>query len=260
MQVGYLAAALIGLTALPLAAQDTEHCRHEAQRSANVEADGVRRLVVGAGSGSLTIEGKPGLTTVRIRGRACASSADLLDAIRLNARRDGSDIIVEANKRDDNRGWNYEGNQYARLDVIMEVPARMAADIEDGSGSITLSELGAVEIDDGSGEIVGDNLHGDVRVHDGSGEIRFADVAGRVNIEDGSGEIELRNIGGPIDIDDGSGEIDIRGARNSVRISDASGSIGVVDVAGDFVVEDDGSGGIDYGNVRGRVDIPRKKR
>ena len=83
---------------------------------------------------------------------------------------------------------------------------------------------------------------------------------GRVTIEDGSGEIELENVGGAIDIEDGSGEIEIRGARSGVRISDASGSIDVSDVAGDFVVTNDGSGSIDYDNVRGRVDIPRRKR
>lgn len=259
MQVALLTAILVVGSALPLAAQDQDQCRHEAQRSATVEAGGARRILVEAGAGSLKIEGKPGLTSVTIRGRACASSADLLEEIQLSARRDGGDVVVKANNRD-NDGWNFRGNEYARLDVVMEVPARIAAEIDDGSGSIDLSNLGAVRIDDGSGEIVADNLQGDVDIEDGSGEIRLIDVTGRVTIEDGSGEIELRNIGGAIDIDDGSGEIDIRGARNSVRVSDASGSIDVVDVDGDFIVTADGSGSIDYDNVKGRVDIPRKRR
>ena len=74
MQVAILTAVFLGSAALPLMAQDYDECRHEAQRSANVDARGARRLLVGAGSGSLKIEGKPGLTTVRITGRACASS------------------------------------------------------------------------------------------------------------------------------------------------------------------------------------------
>ena len=260
MQVAYIAALLVGVVALPAEAQITEQCRHEAERAATADANGARRLVVNAGSGSLKIEGKPGLNAVRIRGRACASSAQLLEQINLTARREGGDVRVDANQRDHDGGWDFRDNEYARLDVVIEVPARMAAEIEDGSGSMDLSNLGAVEIHDGSGEIVAIGLNGDVRIEDGSGEIRLVDVTGRLTIDDGSGEIELRNIGGAIDIDDGSGEIDIRGARSSIRISDASGSIDVADVAGDFVVNDDGSGSIDYDNVRGRVDIPRKRR
>lgn len=259
MQVACVTALLIGAAALPLAAQNAGQCRHEAERSATVDASGARRLLVRAGAGSLRIEGRPGLSTVRVRGRACASSADLLEQLRLSARRDGDEVVVEADRRDQD-GWNFRGNEYARLDLVMEVPARMAADIDDGSGEIELRNLGTLEIEDGSGEIVGDELHGDVRIHDGSGSIRLADVTGALTIEDGSGEIDLRNIGGAIDIDDGSGEIEIHGARRNVRIRDASGSIDVSDIGGDFIVTDDGSGNINYDDVRGRVDIPRKRR
>jgi hypothetical protein len=260
MQVAFLTALLVGGSALPAIAQDHGECRHRAERSATVDANGARRLVIGAGSGSLKIEGKPGLTSVRIRAVACASSADLLDQIKLNARRSDSDVLVEANERRDDSGWHFRDNEYARLDVVVEVPAGLAARIDDGSGSIDLSNLGAVVIEDGSGDIVADNLHGDVDIDDGSGGIRLVDIAGAVRIDDGSGEISLRNIGGAIDIDDGSGEIDIRAARNNVRISDSSGGIEVADVEGDFIVTNDGSGGIDYDNVKGRIDIPRRKR
>ena len=41
---------------------------------------------------------------------------------------------------------------------------------------------------------------------------------------------------------------------------DSSGSIAVSRVGGDFVVDHDGSGSIDYDGVKGRVDIPRKDR
>lgn len=260
MQVVLMAAALLAVPAAPLVAQDYESCRHEARRGATVDAAGARRLMVSAGSGSLKIEGRPGTTTVRITARACASSADLLDDIKLNARRNGNDVVVEANDRKNEGGWHFRNNEYARLDVVMEVPARILTEVDDGSGSIDLSNLGAVRIEDGSGEIVADNLNGDVEIDDGSGGIRLVDIAGRVHIEDGSGGITLRNVGGAIDIDDSSGEIDVRGARSHVRIADSSGGIDVADVEGDFIVTSDSSGGIDYDNVKGRVDIPRRKR
>jgi hypothetical protein len=258
MHAALFATALLVTASLPARDQEPDECRHEAQRSATLNADGARLLSVGAGSGSLKITGKPGINQVIIRGRACASHADLLPSITLDANRRGNDIVVEANHRDRNNDWR--DNEYARLDVTIEVPARMAAEIADGSGSIDISNLGAVRIDDGSGDIVGNDLHGDLRIEDGSGSIRLIDVAGRVNIDDGSGGISLRNIGGAIDIDDSSGEISVRVARSSVRISDSSGDIDVVDVDGDFTVVDDSSGSIDHDNVRGRVDVPRRRR
>jgi DUF4097 and DUF4098 domain-containing protein YvlB len=246
------------LTVPNASAQNSDDCRHEAERAANVDVGGARLLELDAGSGSLKIVGKTGLNRVVIRGRACASDEDLLDDIKLEARRDGNSIVVRANVRDDNN-FSFRGREYARLDVVMEVPAGMAANIDDGSGSIELSHLGAVDLDDGSGEIIADDI-ASIRIDDGSGEIELDGVHGRVDIKDGSGEITLRNVEGAVEIDDGSGEINVRVAKSSIRISDSSGSISVVDVSGDFVVEEDGSGGIDYDNVRGRVDIPRKKR
>jgi hypothetical protein len=259
MRIINLAILTVIIVAPAAAAQDRDNCRHEAIRSANIDASGANLLVVDAGSGSLKIEGKPGLTRVVIRGRACASDEDLLDDIKLEAKRDGNSVVVRANVRDDKDDFHFRSRMYERLDVVMEVPAGIAANIDDGSGEIELSHLGDVDIDDGSGSIVGSDL-GAVRLDDGSGEIDLSDVRGRLDIEDGSGEITLRNIAGAIDINDGSGEITVRVARSNVRISDSSGGISVMDVGGDFVVTDDGSGGIDYDNVRGRVDIPRKKR
>jgi len=254
-----LCLVLATVTLAPAAfAQNRDDCKHEAQRTATVDAAGARLLELDAGSGSLRIEGKRGITRVTIRGRACASDEDLLDDIKLEARRDGGSVVVRANVRDDN-DWSFHGREYARLDVVMEVPEGMAANIDDGSGSIELLHLGNVDLDDGSGEITAEDL-GDVRIDDGSGEIDLTDMRGRVDIKDGSGEIRLRNIAGAIEIDDGSGEIDVRLAKGNVRISDSSGGISVADVGGDFIVDDDGSGGIDYDNVRGRIDIPRRKR
>jgi len=255
-----ITAALIIAAAAPALAQNYrtyEQCEHEAQRTADVDASGIRLLKVKARAGSLKIEGRAGLTRIVVRGRACASSAQLLEDIELRAERRGSEIVVESMQRE--QSWVFTGNSYARLDLVMEVPMRIAAEIADGSGNVELMNLGAVELTDGSGEITGHDLHGDVNIRDGSGNITLTDVGGELKIHDGSGSIEVRSVAGRIDITDGSGEVDVRGARNSVRISDGSGSIGVTDVAGDLTIDRDGSGEVEYANVRGRVEIPRRR-
>jgi hypothetical protein len=260
MRSPIIAALTVILSASVAGAQNYEQCRHKADRSFDIDAASARMLELESGSGSVEVIGKAGLKRVVVRGTACASDADLLEDIRLDVKREGSSIVVRANVRDDDQhDMRWRNNEYARLDIVVEVPLGIAADINDGSGELTVSNLGAVRINDGSGEISASDV-ASLRIEDGSGEIRVSDVTGAVDIEDGSGEIELRNIGGNIDIEDGSGEIDIRVARQSIRISDSSGGIDVADVGGDFIVDNDGSGGIDYDNVRGRIDIPRKKR
>jgi DUF4097 and DUF4098 domain-containing protein YvlB len=260
MRTTVLTSIAMVLVASTAHAQKWDECRYEADRSANVDAASANLLRIDAGSGFLKVIGKPGVRTVTIRARACASSKDLLDDIKLETRRDGGAIVVRANKRDDeNRGFSFRNNEYARLDVTMEVPAGIKTSIDDGSGELEMTDLGDVDIDDGSGEIFGARL-GSVSIDDGSGEIRLEDVRGNVDIEDGSGEIELRGVAGNVDIQDGSGEINVRDAKRDVRVSDSSGSINVTDVGGDFIVRNDASGGIDYDNVRGRVDVPTKRR
>src|SRR5688500_18079077 len=116
----FTAALLLG-TAAPLLSQSFDECRHETQRTANVDAAGARQLLLKAGAGSLKIEGRAGVDRVTIRGRACASSASLLEEIELRARRSGSDVVVEAMERED--GWSFSNNEYARLDLVIEMPA-----------------------------------------------------------------------------------------------------------------------------------------
>lgn len=245
----------VAISAVPALAQSD--CRYEAERAVTLDAAGARLLELEAGAGSLKVIGKPGLTSIRLHGRACASDKDLLDDIKLEAHRSGSSVVAKANTQEHNFRISWK-NQYARLDLVVEVPSGLAANIDDGSGEMELSGLGATDIDDGSGGIIAHDL-ASAHIDDGSGEINLTDIRGPVEITDGSGEIQLRNVAGPVDIDDGSGEIDVRGVTKGVRITDASGGIDVADVGGDFIVTNDGSGGIDYDNIRGRVDVPRRR-
>lgn len=243
----------------PHPAGDQDRCRYEETRSLTVPVRSGQDLRLDAGSGSLDVVGVPGLTEIRAEARACASHEDLLDELDLTWEERGSSLLVETHYPD--RGWSGWGNRYARLDLTVEVPEGMAAEIRDGSGEMHVRGVGELVIDDGSGEMEIQDVRGSVRIDDGSGEIDLWDVTGDVEIDDGSGEIDMEGIGGEVRIADNSGEIDIREVERTVRIlRDGSGSIDVAGVGGDFIVERDGSGSIDFRDVAGRVDIPRKKR
>lgn len=251
-------ATIAASSAVTLPAAQQRECRHEAIRSVTLAATAQDRLDLIARAGSLRVIGRAGLSEVRVRGRACASSEDLLEQLQIETERSGNAVRVEAAEVESS-GFSL-GNRYHYLDLEIEVPAGMAADIQDGSGEIWLEDLGSVDLTDGSGELQVRDLTGDLSINDGSGQVEVHGVAGDVNVEDGSGEILVEGVGGSVTVHDGSGQIEITDVEGSVRVTDGSGEINVNDVRGDFIVDQDGSGAVVYNDVAGRVDIPARKR
>ncbi len=166
-------------------------CRFEAERTLTLPTRGVEGLHLSAGSGSLEVLGVEGLGEVRAVGRACASQEEFLDDLLLTSRADGSTLVVETHYPD-SRSWR-GGNRYARLDLRVEVPAGMAAEIQDGSGEATLSNLGSLVVRDGSGGLMIDEIRGDLTVEDGSGGVEIRGVCG---IGDDKGRIGRDHPGG----------------------------------------------------------------
>src|SRR5262245_8353152 len=167
-----------------------EECRYSAPREATVDVASAAQVIIDAGAGSLRVIGRPNLQQVRVRGTACASDREVREEIHRTARRSGGAVHVKSLDED----LELRNREYARLNIVVEVPEAIAAEINDGSGEIELSSLGDVVIEDGSGGIEGRNIAGRLEIHDGSGEIHLTGVGGDVIIEDGSGEIELSDV------------------------------------------------------------------
>lgn len=231
---------------------------YTAPRNAVVNASGARIVEVEAAAGSLRVEGKPGLTQVQVTGTARASSQGLLDDIRLIAERNGDRVFIKADIPEQ-AGWNDNGE--AALDLVVQVPQGMNADISDGSGDAKVYNVGDLEMSDGSGELLIDGAQS-VRVTDGSGSLTIENVRGDVTVNDGSGDIDVRNVTGSFTVEsDGSGGINATDVRGSVIVrNDGSGGIDVNKVGKDFRVENKGSGDIEYADVSGTVDIPDSRR
>ena len=81
------------LTTLPLAAF-ADDCEFRADRSLDVDAKGLTLLKLDTGAGDLIVEGVPGLATVEVRGKACASDKDALAGIQFSQQREGSTTTV----------------------------------------------------------------------------------------------------------------------------------------------------------------------
>ncbi len=231
-------------------------------RNADVDVAGARTARIEAGAGSLRIEGRQGLTQVRVRGTARSSHRDRLDDIKLTAERRGGEVFIKVDIPNENRSWISFGNFFMALDLVIEVPMNLSLDVADGSGEAHFINTGKLELEDGSGEIEVRGARGDVSINDGSGEILLRGVDGSVRINDGSGEIDASDVTGDFIVEeDGSGDINVVGVGGTLTIDDdGSGSIDVGRVAGDFVVRSDGGGSIRYDTVKGAVRIPERKR
>jgi hypothetical protein len=232
---------LLALAPAAASAQNYPGDGYTAEREADVDARGARRVEVEGRAGFLRVRGVEGLTRVRVRGTARASRREVLERIRIEARREGDVVVVRADvpdRRDDDR-W---GDDLRALDLTVEVPRGIAANVVDGSGELEVRGVGALDLKDGSGEIDVEDV-GPTRIDDGSGEIRVRDVRGDLRVSDGSGSIEASRVRGSVTVErDGSGGIDVRG------------------VDGDLTVDRARARAISYADVRGRVDVPRDER
>lgn len=250
MKPSTLAIALLLVPAAALA-QDRCEVRREVERQ--LDASALQGILVDAGAGDLEVVGAD-VDGIRARGVLCASDEELAADARLVLERRQDAAWIQADLP--STRWR----DYARMDLTVEMPRALAADIRDSSGGIVVRGIRAVRIEDSSGGIDVADIAGAVVIDDGSGEILVERVGG-VEIDDGSGEIDVVDVQGSVLItEDGSGSIDIRDVTGDVRIDDdGSGSIEVARIGGDFTVGDDGSGSVRYRDVQGRVSVPPER-
>ncbi|MGZ5474060.1 MAG: hypothetical protein ACXWG4_08870, partial [Thermoanaerobaculia bacterium] len=141
---------------------DDMDCRHTAPRKGASPAAGVSRVVIHADSGSLKVDGTPGVTQIAVSGTACTSDEDFLDRITLTMRRSGSDLHITADIPDKTVIFGFFS---ARLDLGITLPAGMPVVIDDDSGWIKVANTGTTTIDDDSGAIEVVNVRGDLTIH-----------------------------------------------------------------------------------------------
>lgn len=211
---------------------------YEEERELTLAAGGLQTLRIEAGAGSLRVAGAPGVDQITVSALLQVEERDPDEAralieqgLRLSLERDGNRAVLVADF--DRVGWRGRGGAVA---LRVEVPEGMVLDIDDSSGSIGIRGTKA-----------------DVTIDDGSGSIEISDVA-TVDLVDGSGSIKVSDASGDVTIEDGSGSILVERVGGTVRIDDGSGSIRVSDVAKDLIIEDAGSGSVNIAGVQGTVE------
>lgn len=208
-------------------------------RKLSLEAEGIERLSIKAGAGSLDVIGIAGLNQIIVKATIVVSESDEEKARRqidktmtLSLAHKGGEARLDAWFKRSFMGFG--SGSHIALEV--RVPRGLALVIDDESGSIDVVDL-----------------EGDIVIADGSGSIRIDNV-GHVKIDDGSGSISVSRATGDVSIVDGSGSIEVRAVLGSVTIDDGSGSIKVSDVGEDLIIVDDSSGSLTYSDIRGAVE------
>ncbi len=245
------------LAASPATAQ--HQCEFQADRELTLPTGSVDALEITAGSGYLLVEGTSSASEIRVSATLCASSEERLEALEVVLERSGSEAVLDTDYPD----WNDWGgrNQYARIDLEVEVPAGLDLHVKDGSGEAELRGVGSLTIQDGSGSLDLIDIGGDLDVRDGSGGLHIRGVRGDVEVRDGSGGLEIDDVAGSVRVSDGSGSVDIRSVDMDVVIArKGSGMIDVQEVGGDLTVEDSRRERVRYRDVQGAVDLPPERR
>ena len=231
----------------------------ETTKTLRLPTQGILRLDIRAGAGSLTVTGREGLTAIEVKAEVVAPDVrdkDMEEYIRarveLTLEKRGDAAVLVGRIHDNGRLFHFGDS--ARVDLTVTVPKTMALDLDDGSGGMVVEDISAgVRIEDGSGAIRVARVAGKVRIVDGSGEVVVERVEGTLEIDDGSGGLEVSDVTGDVTIDDGSGEVLVRRIGGTVTVDDGSGGIDIEDVEKDVRLINTGSGGVDISGVKGRV-------
>lgn len=209
-------------------------------RDLRLPATGIDKLKIDSGAGSLDVVGIAGSDEIAVRATINVPNSNDTKArkiiesdMTLNLAGEGTGATLTSHFENSLRFWASQPS----IDLRVSVPERFVLVLDDGSGSLKVRQvLGDITIDDGSGSIALAKVGGDIRIDDGSGSISAENVGGSLNIVDGSGSITIATVGGSVTIDDGSG------------------SISVSDVSKDLIIEDDGSGSLNFARIQGRVE------
>lgn len=249
---------LAGLALLVVTgAASAEPCRYSAPRNMDLDATALKSLLLNLGATDAHIQGVAGLSKIEVRGTACASNAQWLDDLRIDAARNGF-------------------SRYAYIKLSVNVPPQLAVAIASGSGDVVAESLESLDFHSGSGDLKASQIHGalalelgsaDVDAHGignvdlhstGSGDVTVSDVLGEVRGgHAGSGDLNFSDVLGSVSLGSvGSGDLRLERIGGNVQVDAiGSGDLMVDDVAGNLEVGATGSGDMSYHGVKGTVHV-----
>lgn len=136
------------------------------------------------------------------------------------------------------------------IELEVRFPRRMAVEVSNGSGGLTLSGAASAVVDLASGGVEVSDVSGDADIETASGGITVEGVGGSLKVCSASGGVEIAQVAGLVKAETASGRIDIvLGPDHAGPVSAETGSGGITVSLGPgqagSVCLNTGSGGID---------------
>lgn len=234
-----------------------DDCKYSEPRELALDLSGIKAVLLDVQQNNIQLTGAAG-GGYALRGRACASDADMLKELTLRQRRDGDTLVVTLKHEGKIHGIS-AGNRYAYLNVAGSIPANLPVQLQLGSGDAEISGVASLDAKVGSGDLHAHDLRGAVSATVGSGDIDLRNVGSVALPTLGSGDVTARQVGGDVRIGTvGSGDLSVHGVRGAVQIgSIGSGDAQLREVAGNVTVQSVGSGDLEVGGVGGNLSVER---
>ncbi len=152
-------------------------------------------------------------------------------------------------------GGEYYSRDWIKSEFDITVPKVFMVDIQTRGGDVSVSRLnGEVRLKTSGGEIVLEDIDGEVDAHTSGGNIEVINSTKSVQIKTSGGDIELENIGGPLVAKTSGGDITLRNSKNRMDLHTSGGSIEIKDAGGEVKAHTSG-GDIDVVNTQGDVEV-----
>ncbi|HET7929817.1 MAG TPA: hypothetical protein VFL63_00285 [Rhodanobacteraceae bacterium] len=257
MRTSILAIAVVSLLGVSLTAAAADACKYSAPRNAEIDAAGLKSLLVSIGPDDLVIHGDPGATRIVVRGTACASSEKWLQEVKLEAVRHGDTASIVAHDDEHGIHISFFGDSYAYLKLDVSVPQSLAVKLQEGSGDAQAGRLASLDATVGSGDLKVNGIAGGLTLQVGSGDAVASDVGSLKVSSVGSGDVRVDSVHGDVEVGSvGSGDFAASNVKGNATIgSVASGDAKLTGVVGSVSVRSVGSGDLDLLDVTGNVGV-----
>lgn len=229
-------------------------CTEPGALNYTLEASDIETLRLNTGTGIIRLRGSEHLDEIRVSARACAIDSEMLATIGLQPESDGV-VLTLADRLPE--GANHPEANFARLDMILNVPSRLAIEIADKREPMEISGVASLRVESGRGEITIDGVAGDTEVRTERGDLTIQNIGGNLTLARDFGEMIVRNVRGDVIIESADrGNSNISNVGGSVRvIRNGRGNIAATRVQGDFIVEANQAGRFFHQDIGGRVQL-----
>ncbi|MFI5844400.1 DUF4097 family beta strand repeat-containing protein [Catenuloplanes sp. NPDC051500] len=202
----------------------------------NTEATGITaiRMTGGGGNVVVTTSDRKDTQIDRVVHYATASAPDTVYTL------EGTTLVIDT-----------DCGMTCDVDWAISAPRGVSVAGSNSSGDVTLTSVGAVDLELDSGSITARGVDGTVRARVESGDVSVSDVTGTTDLQAQSGRVEGRGLAGPVTASAESGDVDLTlSAATSVTASAESGELTVRVPAGSYRVQTSAeSGDVDVTNV-----------